>query len=70
MTYYTKYLKYKNKYLDLKYYSGNMVGGTTDVEYIIQNKRYYANLSRFTNDINKIITEIFSFTVKPTILKI
>ena len=70
MTYYTKYLKYKNKYLDLKYYSGNMVGGTTDVEYIIQNKNYYASVLRVTNDIKKIITEIFSFTVKPTILKI
>jgi len=41
MTYYTKYLKYKNKYLDLKYYSGNMIGGA-DVEYTIKDKNFYS----------------------------
>jgi hypothetical protein len=69
MTYYTKYLKYKNKYLDLKYYSGNMIGGSSNVEYSIKDKNFYSGaLNRFTVGINTIIKEIS--TAKPTILKI
>jgi hypothetical protein len=58
MTYYTKYLKYKNKYLDLKYYSGNMVGGNSldgnslDGIYSIEDRLLYDPHSpQFLNDI-------------------
>jgi hypothetical protein len=51
MTYYTKYLKYKNKYLNLKYYSGNMVGGA-GVEYTIEDKVLYdPHSAEFLNEI-------------------
>ena len=64
MTFYTKYLKYKNKYLDLKYYSSNMVGGNPDVTYSIEDKVLYdPNSPQFLNDI---LLDII--TKNPTIL--
>ena len=67
MTYYTKYLKYKNKYLDLKYYSGNMIGGA-DVEYTIENIYCFGTTSKYRKEIIDIINKINA--ANPTILKI
>jgi hypothetical protein len=68
MTYYTKYLKYKNKYLDLKYYSGNMVGGVGG-EYIITNKKQIGNTKFGTKWEHKLLSDEI-FIRGPSILKI
>jgi len=68
MTYYTKYLKYKNKYLDLKYYSGNMVGGA-DVEYTITRKIFMGNTKFGTKWEHKLLSDEI-FIRGPSILKI